>query len=162
MEKNLSYKVNINGINTLVEATQEGDGRYMVRMLAPGEMKTLLRIGYLTGGNGKWIGEPYGLNQAPICCTTARETCVRMADLKFTEAMSKVIITIETFTGQEYPITQKIINEARARYPFINIEKTLESIKAWFIANPQLRRRPEGIERFIDDWLYKVQRNQIK
>ena len=65
------------GVPVVVEAEQEGNARYMVRMAIPGRMARI-RIGYLTGCKKTWVAEFFGKKPASMQATSAKSACQRM------------------------------------------------------------------------------------
>jgi hypothetical protein len=64
-----------------VDAEAEGECRYMVRMTMNGNR---LRIGYLTGGNNRWVAEFFHDEKRmvafAVAYTSAKAACLAMAE----------------------------------------------------------------------------------
>ncbi len=71
--------------------------------------------------------------------------------------VSEVVITIQTNTGEEYPVTQEMIDYWKNLYPAVNIIIELKKMKGWADANPKKRKTKSGMKRFITSWLVKEQ-----
>ena len=60
-------------------------------------------------------------------------------------------------TQEEYPITQKNVEEWTELYPAVDVMQCLRNIKGWLNSNPTKRKTKTGILRFINAWLAKEQ-----
>lgn len=76
--RNNNFEFAIGATTVIVEAEQEGNCRYMVRMLIPGRMGRV-RIGYLTGAQHVWLAEFFG-KRPPQACTSAKDACRVLAE----------------------------------------------------------------------------------
>lgn len=68
-----------------------------------------------------------------------------------------VVITITTNTGEEYPVTQSMVDYWKSLYPSVNIIIELKKMKGWADANQKKRKTSGGMKRFINAWLAKEQ-----
>ena len=74
------YQIVHQGITAFVEAEQEGEGRYMVRMSIPGKLAPL-RIGYVMGGNQRWQIEFKGNNNGMLKASASlKSACASLAE----------------------------------------------------------------------------------
>ena len=60
-------------------------------------------------------------------------------------------------SGDWYPIYDKDISHWTELYPSVNIMQELRKMLGWLEANPERRKTPKGIKRFIASWLAKEQ-----
>lgn len=67
------------------------------------------------------------------------------------------VITLLLNTGDEYPITQKDVDEWMELYPSVNIMQELRAMKGWCKENKTKRKTSSGIRRFVNSWLAKEQ-----
>lgn len=77
------YITSIAGVSVQIEAEDEGNCRYMVRMSIPGCMAPV-RIGYLTGRGRSWLAEFFGTrpSQATASC---KDACHALAQVAATQ-----------------------------------------------------------------------------
>lgn len=54
------------------------------------------------------------------------------------------------------PAESDLITWAQA-YPAVQIDLELRHMRAWCVSNPQRRKTPRGIRRFINSWLSRAQ-----
>lgn len=73
-----TFKFDVTDTPVVVEAEQEGNARYMVRMLIPGRMARI-RIGYLTGTKRTWLAEFFGGKRPSASATSAKDACRQLA-----------------------------------------------------------------------------------
>ena len=67
------------------------------------------------------------------------------------------VIMLKLNTQEEYPITQKNVEEWTELYPAVDVMQCLRNIKGWLNSNPTKRKTKTGILRFINAWLAKEQ-----
>ena len=77
--RNKSFSFLLNGTPMLVEAEQEGNARYMVRLSIPKRMGRV-RIGYLTGTKRTWLAEFFGQTPRSVPATSAKAACRSLAE----------------------------------------------------------------------------------
>lgn len=73
------YRFEIGGVKAVIDATVEGEHRFMVRMSLPGRMHGPVRIGYLTGRERTWLAEFFG-NHPSAPAVSAKEACAKLAE----------------------------------------------------------------------------------
>ena len=56
-----------------------------------------------------------------------------------------------------YGVTQSEIDEYAALYPAADVVQELRNMRGWCLANPQKRKTRNGIRKFINSWLTRVQ-----
>ena len=66
-------------------------------------------------------------------------------------------ISLPLSSGDWYPIYDKDISHWTELYPSVNIMQELRKMVGWLEANPERRKTPKGIKRFIASWLAKEQ-----
>lgn len=74
-----TFSFNVADSPVVVEAAQEGNARYMVRMSIPGRMARI-RIGYLTGAKRTWQAEFFGGKKPSATTASAKEACRQLAE----------------------------------------------------------------------------------
>lgn len=74
-----TFKFNVGNTPVIVEADQERNARYMVRMSIPGRMARI-RIGYLTGTKRTWLAEFFGGKRPSMPAVSAKEACRQLAE----------------------------------------------------------------------------------
>lgn len=70
---------------------------------------------------------------------------------------SPTVITLVLNTGEEYPITQAMVDQLAPIYPGVNIMAQLNAMKGWRIGNPAKRKTKRGIMAFVTNWLKREQ-----
>ena len=60
-------------------------------------------------------------------------------------------------TGSDYTVPPSLLTELRSLFPAVDVCAQLRSMRAWLIANPERRKTPRGIKRFIVGWLTREQ-----
>jgi hypothetical protein len=73
------FNLTVNDVPVIVEAEQEGNARYMVRMSIPGRMARI-RIGYLTGAQRTWLAEFFGGKRQSVPAVSAKNACRMLAE----------------------------------------------------------------------------------
>ena len=73
------------------------------------------------------------------------------------KASSPTVISIPLVSGNERNITQADISEWSNLFPAVDVMQELRKMRAWCIANPNRRKTPKGILRFITIWLSREQ-----
>ena len=59
--------------------------------------------------------------------------------------------------GLDYTVPPSLLTELRSLFPAVDVCAQLRSMRAWLIANPERRKTPRGIKRFIVGWLTREQ-----
>jgi hypothetical protein len=59
--------------------------------------------------------------------------------------------------GEEYPVTQKQIDDWQAIYPAVNVLQEVKKAKAWLQANPAKAKTYKGMARFLNGWMSRQQ-----
>jgi len=80
-----------------------------------------------------------------------KNTCVELVP------SSPPVITLQTNTGDEFPVTQEMHDEYSPLYPSVDVMAELRKMKAWLISNKEKRKTKRGMTRFINSWLSKAQ-----
>ena len=70
---------------------------------------------------------------------------------------SPAVITLPLNDGSEFPVTQKDIEEYASLYQAVDIETELRAMRGWCLSNTRKRKTKDGIRRFINGWLARVQ-----
>lgn len=68
-----------------IEADQEGNCRYMVRISSPELDMARIRIGYLTGSDRTWVAEFFGGKRPSVPATSAKAACKALAEFAITQ-----------------------------------------------------------------------------
>lgn len=69
-----------------------------------------------------------------------------------------VFISLPLVTGSgSFDVTYTYLNSLRQLYPAIDIEQELRKMCGWLDSNPNNRKTPRGIKRFITGWLSRAQ-----
>lgn len=76
---NKRYNSTIQGVLACIEAEREGECRYMVTMSLPVREVRPFRIGYLTGRQRTWVGEPFDGTKQSVPGKSAKAVCLEMA-----------------------------------------------------------------------------------
>lgn len=69
----------------------------------------------------------------------------------------KIILLDKSF----YEIPLEKLNFWKESYPAVDVEQELRSMAAWADANPTRRKTRRGIEKFINGWLIRSQKEQL-
>ena len=69
----------------------------------------------------------------------------------------KIILLDKSF----YEIPLEKLNFWKESYPVVDVEQELRSMAAWADANPTKRKTRRGIEKFINGWLIRSQKEQL-
>lgn len=87
------------------------------------------------------------------------EVCTEPADADTVQEVpaSPTVITLVLNTGEEYPITQAMVDQLAPIYPGVNIMEQLNAMKGWCIGNPTKRKTKRGIMAFVTNWLKRSQ-----
>lgn len=78
--RNKKFEMKVAGVAVHIEASSEGECRYMVRMTIPGRTTGAVRIGYLTGRGRNWLAEFFGGNRASVPATSAKMACEALGE----------------------------------------------------------------------------------
>ena len=76
---NKTYALSVGTTSLVVEAEQEGNARFMVRLSIPNRLMRV-RIGYLTGARRTWLAERFGPNAPSVPATSAKAACQSLAE----------------------------------------------------------------------------------
>lgn len=74
-----TFRFNVGNTPVVVEAEEEGNARFMVRMSIPDRMARI-RIGYLTGAKRTWLAEFFGGKRPSLSVVSAKEACQKLAE----------------------------------------------------------------------------------
>lgn len=66
-------------------------------------------------------------------------------------------ILLPLVNGTEYNVPLFKIEKWGQAYPAVNVKQELRKMVAWLDANPQKRKTPKGVDRFINNWLMRTQ-----
>ena len=69
----------------------------------------------------------------------------------------KVAALIPTCSGPEVSVTEEKKAEYQKTYPGVDVGAELKAMRQWCIDNPKLRKTPQGVPRFMNNWLSKEQ-----
>ena len=69
----------------------------------------------------------------------------------------KIILLDKSF----YEIPLEKLNFWKESYPAVDVEQEIRSMAAWADANPTKRKTRRGIEKFINGWLIRSQKEQL-
>ena len=72
--KRYSFLIGQSALTAQVEADQEGNARFMVRLTIPDRL-VRVRIGYLTGARRTWCAELFGRPARSVPATSAKAAC---------------------------------------------------------------------------------------
>ena len=99
--------------------------------------------------------EPAAENRTKV---ETEPSCSR-AELKVeTEpAQADAFIKLPLIGGEEYLVTQEYVKELQELYPAVDVEQALRNMRGWLDSNPQNRKTPRGIKRFITGWIAREQ-----
>ena len=67
------------------------------------------------------------------------------------------VITLPLNDGSEYGVTQREAEEYAALYPSVDILQELRGMRGWCLNNAKRRKTRNGIRRFMNSWLSRVQ-----
>lgn len=70
---------------------------------------------------------------------------------------SPIVIFLTLNTGEEYPVTQALVDEYSKLYPAVDVMKAFRDMRGWCISNKNKRKTKNGILRFVNTWLSKEQ-----
>ena len=59
-------------------------------------------------------------------------------------------------SGEEYRLTNLLIDELNKTYPTIDIDHELQKMRTWLISNPEKQKTARGTPKFVSNWLGKV------
>lgn len=59
--------------------------------------------------------------------------------------------------GEEVPFSEKFVEDFQALYPALDLREQLRKMRAWLLANPDLRKTRKGMTRFVNNWLGRQQ-----
>lgn len=66
----------------------------------------------------------------------------------------KILMPLKS--GEEYRLTNLLIDELNKTYPTINIDHELQKMRTWLISNPEKQKTARGTPKFVSNWLGKV------
>ncbi len=90
-------------------------------------------------------------------CSEQNEFAQEPKDSKQESPDSPTVMTILTNTGDEWPVTESLIDQMRDLYPAVNVTQEFRNISGWSLGNPKKRKTKSGMMRFITAWLSKAQ-----
>jgi len=68
-----------------------------------------------------------------------------------------VLGTLPLNTGEDYSVTESLVQEYAALYPAVDVLQQFRAMKGWLLANPARKKTKRGVRRFINGWLAKEQ-----
>ena len=69
------------------------------------------------------------------------------------EAVYKLLM----IDGNYHPVTQEVVDKYRGLYPAVDVDQEFRKMIGWLDANPNNRKTPRGIGKFINGWLSRAQ-----
>jgi hypothetical protein len=72
-------------------------------------------------------------------------------------ADAPAVVTLPLNTGDEFPVTQAVIDELTPLYPSVDVLGEIKRMRGWLIGNPAKRKTSKGVMRFITSWLDREQ-----
>lgn len=66
----------------------------------------------------------------------------------------KILMPLKS--GEEYRLTNLLIDELNKTYPTIDIDHELQKMRTWLISNPEKQKTARGTPKFVSSWLSKV------
>jgi hypothetical protein len=66
-------------------------------------------------------------------------------------------VTLPVVGGEEYPVTDAQVAEWRIAFPAVDVPQKLRAMRQWLLANPNRRKTPRGVLRFVVAWLERDQ-----
>jgi hypothetical protein len=72
-------------------------------------------------------------------------------------AAQPALITLPLLNGREHPITREFLDEMARAYPLTEPMQEFRAMRAWLLCNKPKRKTRSGIERFVNNWLTKLQ-----
>lgn len=66
---------------------------------------------------------------------------------------SEILITLPLRTGGDFEVRRSLVAELEPLCPAVDVPLTLTEMKLWLVGNPDRRKTPKGIRRFITNWL---------
>lgn len=79
----------------------------------------------------------------------------RSCDLSEPETDSFIDLPLNNKTM--FAVTTEDVKQYRELYPAVNVEQELRNMRGWLDANPDKRKTPRGIRRFVNGWLAREQ-----
>jgi hypothetical protein len=73
------------------------------------------------------------------------------------DAASPPVIAIPIVGGNEFQVTEAMVQEFEPLYPAVDVPQTLREIRAWCLTNPARRKTKAGVMRFVNSWLSREQ-----
>ena len=70
----------------------------------------------------------------------------------------ELLISLALKDGTEYKVQKSKANEWAELYPGVDVVQELRSMRGWLNANPLKRKTRRGIEKFINSWLSREQK----
>lgn len=58
-----------------------------------------------------------------------------------------------TKDGATFTATEQFVEELKSTYPRIDVEYQLKKARLWLIANPDRKKTPRGMTRFLNNWM---------
>jgi len=81
------------------------------------------------------------------------------------EAESEQLADVEALplnNGTEWKPTLQLATEYERLYPNVDIMKEFRQMRAWCLANPSKKKTPNGIRRFVHNWLSREQNSNAR
>ncbi len=70
---------------------------------------------------------------------------------------SPTVIELPATQGHSVSVTEADVSEWAGAFPAVDVHQKLKAIRQWLIANPQKRKTPRGMKRFVVSWLSREQ-----
>lgn len=70
---------------------------------------------------------------------------------------ASAVITLPLNDGTKYTVIAQDRDHWQELYPAVDVDQALRAMRGWLEANPQRRKTPRGIKRFIANWLSREQ-----
>lgn len=69
----------------------------------------------------------------------------------------RIFIELPLINNTNFAVTENYVKQLKDLYPAVDVEQALRAMKGWLIANPNNRKTPRGIKRFINGWIAREQ-----
>lgn len=68
-----------------------------------------------------------------------------------------VLMKLPMNNGEDYLVTKEYAHDLQGLYPAIDVEQEFRNIRGWLDSNPRNRKTPQGMKRFITNWMARNQ-----
>lgn len=106
-------------------------------------------------GNSKKVS---GRKQSKVKESTVQESTVKEISSELeTSPRPVVVYSLPLIDGSNHPVSADEIEKYHGLYPAVDIDQEFRKMIGWLDANPQNRKTPRGINKFINGWLCRAQ-----